>query len=366
MTTENNGPMDVPSSSSSSPPSPPSGGRSLFRNRWVLIGGGVAFVVVLAVVIALVFLMRAVDRPGEATAQYIPSDAALYLSVNLRPGADQIMKAKGFADRMEKRDFSDVRDELLDELDEETGIDFPDDLMSWIGTDATLAVLEADQDETVWIMMAQVADADEAEDFAGRLRSYFEDQLYQEFEEDEDDGLKIWVPEDEEDDLEERVAIGLSDEYLFIADTGDTIEDMMDNLGSPPDSPLSESVLFIEAQESLPEDRFMFAFAQNEGAVAVSTEIAIEELFSLYGRDEWYEFVDDNSPDYLAASASFIDNGLRFDVVVDNPFRGLADLPAERAGHIGGTARGHPSGGEFHRPAGVVEGDLCLPGGRGP
>ena len=229
--------MDVPSSSSSAPQSAArSLPRSLFRNRWVLIGGGAAALIVLAVVIAFVFLMRAVDRPGEATAQYIPSDAALYLSVNLRPGTDQIMKAKGFADRMEKRDFAAMRDELLDELEEETSIDFPDDLMSWIGTDATLAVLEADMDETVWVMMAQVADADEAEDFAERLRSYFEDQLYEEFEE-EDDGLRIWALEDEEDDLEERVAIGLSDEYLFIADTQDTIEDMMDNLGSPPDSP---------------------------------------------------------------------------------------------------------------------------------
>ena len=278
----------------------------------------------IAVVIALVFLMRAVDRPGEATAQYIPSDAALYLSVNLRPGADQIMKARGFADRMEKRDFTDVRDELLDELEEETSIDFPDDLMSWIGTDATLVVLEADQDETVWVMMAQVADADEAEDFAERLRSYFEDQLYEEFEEDEDDGLRVWVPEDDGGYLEERVAIGLSEEYLFIADTGDTIEDMMDNLESPPGSPLSDSALFIEAQQSLPQERFIFAFAQNEGSVTASTQIAMEELFSLYGRDRWYEFVDDNSPDYVAASASFIENGLRFDVVVDNPFRGLA------------------------------------------
>ena len=332
MTSENNDSVDVSSPSSSPPPpdstSPPSGGRSgpgsLFRNRWVLIGGGVATVVVIVVVVALVFLMRAVDRPGEATAQYIPSDAALYVSVNLRPGADQIMKAKGFADRMEKRDFGDARDELLDELEDETSIDFPDDLMSWVGTDATLVVLEADQDETVWVMMAQVADADEAEDFAERLRSYFEDQIYEEFEEEEDDGLRIWAPEDEQDELEERVAIGLSEEYLFIADTRDTIEDMMDNLGSPPDSPLSESVLFIEAQQSLPEDRFIFAFAQNEGAVAASTEIAMEELFSLYGEDEWYEFVDDNSPDYVAASASFIDHGLRFDVIVDNPFRGLA------------------------------------------
>ena len=55
----------------------------------------------------------------------------------------------------------------------------------------------------------------------------------------------------------------MSEEYLFIADTGDTIEDMMDNLGSPPDSPLSESALFIQAQQSLPSDRFIFAFAQN-------------------------------------------------------------------------------------------------------
>ena len=326
MTSENNDSVDAPSAPSIPPPADGVRPRpgSLFRNRWVLIGGGVAAVVVLAVVIALVFLMQAVDQPGEATAQYIPSDAALYLSVNLRPGADQIMKAKGFADRMEKRDFAGVRDELLGELDEETGIDFPDDLMSWIGTDATLVVLEADEDETVWIMMAQVADADEAEDFAETLRSYFEDQLFEEFEEDEDDGLRMWVPEDEEDDLEERVAIGLSEEYLFIADTGDTIEDMMDNLGSPPDSPLSESALFIEAQQSLPQDRFIFAFAQNEGPVTASTQIAMEELFNLYGLDLWYEFVDDNSPDYVAASASFIDNGLRFDVVADNPFRGLA------------------------------------------
>ncbi len=328
MTTESNGSVDVPSPPPPDSTSPPGGGRwrpgSLFRNRWVLVGGGVAAVVVIAVVIALVFFMRAVDRPGEATAQYIPSDAALYLSVNLCPGADQIMKARGFADRMEKIDFAGVRDELLDELEEETGIDFPDDLMSWIGTDATLVVLEANQDDTVWVMMAQVGDADEAEDFAGTLRSYFEDQLFEEFEEDEDDGLRMWIPEDEQDDLEERIAIGLSEEYLFIADTEDTIEDMMDSLESPPGSPLSESALFIEAQQSLPQDRFIFAFAQNEGSVTASAQIAMEELFSLYGRDRWYEFVDDNSPDYVAASASFIDNGLRFDVVVDNPFRGLA------------------------------------------
>ena len=119
------------------------------------------------------------------------------------------------------------------------------------------------------------------------------------------------------------MAIALSDEYLFIADSGDTIEDMMQNLQSPPESPLSESARFIEAQQSLPEDRFIFAFAQDEGDVAPSTQVAMEGLFSIYGEDEWYEFVDDNSPDYVAASASFIDNGLRFDVVVHNPFRGL-------------------------------------------
>ena len=115
--------------------------------------------------------MRAIDRPGEATAQYIPSDAALYASIYLRPGADQITKAKGFGDRIQRRDFEDVRDELLDELEEETSIDFPDDLMPWIGTDATLMVLEADLDDTVGVLMAQVGDAEEAEDFAIILKT---------------------------------------------------------------------------------------------------------------------------------------------------------------------------------------------------
>ena len=80
------------------------------------------------------------------------------------------------------------------------------------------------------------------------------------------------------------MAIALSDEYLFIADSGDTIEDMMQNLQSPPESPLSESARFIEAQQSLPEDRFIFAFAQDEGDVAPSTQVAMEGLFSIYGR----------------------------------------------------------------------------------
>ena len=111
---------------------------------------------------------------------------------------------------------------------------------------------------------------------------------------------------------------------MFLADDEDTIEDMMDNLESPPESPLSESAPFVRAQQSLPTDRFMFAFAQNEGRVVGSVETAMERLFGLYGEDEWYDFADDNIPEYAAAAASFIDHGLRFDVVLDNPFRGLA------------------------------------------
>ena len=135
----------------------------------------------MVVVVALVLLLPAVDQLGEATARYIPSDVALYASVNLRPGVGQIAKAKGFADRIQTRGFADARDELLDELEEETEIEFPDDLVSWIGGQATLAVFDADSDGTSWVFVADVSDAREAERFAERLRNYFEDQLGEEY-----------------------------------------------------------------------------------------------------------------------------------------------------------------------------------------
>ena len=277
-----------------------------------LIIGGISLLIVIAIAAAILFflLLRELDQPGEATAQYVPDSAQVYISLNLRPGAGQLQMGRDLIDRLQTDDFLDLRDELLDEAEDETGIHFLDDVSEWLGTDVSLVFLNVDYYQPEWVLMAQVGDRDAAADFMDDLASYLEDELYTEFDTDRRRGVDLWVADDED------LALGLTDGYLFVADSEDTIEEMVDNIDSPPSRSLADSQAFIDAQESLPSDRFMFAFAQVEDSLDTLEEEA--ELSDEIG-EEAFETLMDNTPEYAAASASFIDDGIRFDFSSETP-----------------------------------------------
>ena len=315
-------PAPATSSSSSSGNQPPSS-RGIMRFlwprgrlRWVAIAGYLVVVVVIVVVILLLLLLQELSRPGEATAEYIPSDALVYSSINLRPGAGQINNARSVGDLLRSDDFMDEEDDLLDDVEDETGIHPLDDVTSWLGTDVTFALLDLDEDEDLieWTLMVQISDRDEAHDFVDKLLEYLEDELYTEFDDDEIGGADVWIADDE------AVAIGLTDEYLLIADSEDTIEDMLDNIDSPPTRSLAEDEQFIAAREALPEGRVMFVYAQVENY--------LEEIQDIV--DPWddvdpvWNWAESNTPEYVAASLSFIDKGVRFDVVSEAASRSLS------------------------------------------
>ena len=277
-----------------------------------LIIGGISLLIVIAIAAAVLFFLflRELDQPGEATAQYVPDSAQVYISLNLRPGAGQLQMGRDLIDRLQTDDFLDRQDELLDEAEDETGIHFLDDVTDWLGTDATLVFLNVDADRPEWVFLAQVSDRDAAADFMDDLASYLEDELYTEFDTDRRRGLQLWVADDED------LALGLTDDYLLAADSEDTIEEMVENIDSPPRRSLAESQAFIDAQESLPSERFMFMFVQAEElldtleeSVGLSYEIG----------EEAFEQVEDNTPEHAAASASFIEDGIRFDFVSETP-----------------------------------------------
>ena len=200
--------------------------------RWVAIGVYAAAVVAVVVVIALLMLLGGLSRPGEATAEFIPSNALFYSSINLRPGMGQIDKAINVGELLRTDDFIDEEEDLLENVEDETGIHPLDDVTSWLGTDITFALLDLDEDEGLieWVLMVQIKDQDEALDFVDDLRDYFEDELYTEFDDDEIGGAEVWIADDED------LAIGLTDEYLLLTDSEDTMEDILDNIDSPPRS----------------------------------------------------------------------------------------------------------------------------------
>ena len=276
----------------------------------VLLWGGLAILIVAAVTAAAVFLFfRTLSHPSEATARFVPSGAAGYVSINFRPGISQLRTARNVIDRLQTDDFLDRRDELLDDLEDETGIHFLDDVTSWLGTDVSFVLLSFDPDRPEWVMLAQVRDRRAAEDFIDDLVDYFEEEFDTEFDSDGRRGVDLWVADDED------LALGLTDEYLLIGDSEDTIEDMADNLESPPSRPLSESPSFIEARDSLPADRFFFLYVQAEEALDL-----LEDEIDPYGDEaEAFRQARRNIPEYVAASASFIGDGIRFGLVGETP-----------------------------------------------
>ena len=277
------------------------------RLRWVAIGGYAAAVVVAVIIVVLLLLLRELSRPGEATAQFIPSSALVYSSVNLRPGLGQIDRAVEVGELLRTGDLLDEEDDLLDEVENETGIHPLDDVAPWLGTDATFAVLDidADGDTIEWVAMFQVSDRDEALDFVGKLLDYLEDELWTEFDEDEIGDAEVWVADGED------VVIGLTADYLLLADSENTLEDMLDNIDSPPSRSLADDGQFIAAREALPEGRVMFTYAQIGNQMD-----ELEELVDPWGDAETaWNWAAGNTPEYMAASLSFIDRGVRLDLV---------------------------------------------------
>ena len=278
--------------------------------KWVLIGGGIALAVVIIIIVVAIFLLfREISQPGESTAKYVPSNALMYASINLRPGASQLGRAAEVADLLQTDEFTDEQDDLLEEIEDETDIHPLDDVTPWLGTDVSFVILDADEDVVEWVLMVQVSDRDAAEDFVGDLLAYLDDELNTEFERDEVNDADVWVADDED------LALGLTDNYLLAADSVDTIEDMVDNLDSPPSRSLAEKENFVSARESLPDERMMFVFVQAEDFLE-SADDAIDVYDEIGDAESW---VRDNLPDYLAVSASFIERGLRVDLVAGQP-----------------------------------------------
>ena len=266
--------------------------------------------------VAIFFILGALSRPGEGTAKFVPASAPLYISVNLRPGMNQLKRLQEVRELLETDDFLDRQDELLDRLEDDTDIHFLDDVLPWVGTDVSFVVLEAELDRPEWALLAQVGDRGAADDFLNDLADYLEDELGSEYDNDRRRGSDLWLS-----NYDGEIALALTEDYLLIADSEDTVLDMIDNINSPPSRPLAESQPFIEARESLPSERVMFAFLQSREAID-----AIEEEYDPDDEDEEEVFrqARNNIPEYVAASASFIDQGIRIDMVGETPSRAFS------------------------------------------
>lgn len=267
-----------------------------------LLLGFVALVVVGAGA-ATAYVLIILNNPSEATAQYIPSSATAYFSVNLRPGLRQTMNAGNFFSRIDSDELEDWREDWLEEIEDETGIHPTEDVNFWLGTDISAAILNDDIDDPEWVVMFQIGDRDGAEDFAEDVADYIAEDRWTEFEEDSIDGLSLWIAEDD------SFAIVVSDDYLLMGDSEDTVTDIAENVDQPLRKSLLDNEAFVAAREAAPSPRAAFGYIDLEslwpdGTDPLGIGITPEQL-----REE----LEGNWPVYISMATAFQSSGIRMD-----------------------------------------------------
>ena len=273
---------------------------------FLLIGGAVLTGLVVVGVVATVLLVRPdLGRPGEVTAKFLPGDTQVYFTINLRPGAGQLSKAKKISSIFrDTSGFDGRRGELLDDLDNETGIDFMDDVLLWIGKDVTLALLDTDsQSKPDWVLLLQTKDWAASVNFLQSWVQYLEDQMETVFDDRAYRGAIIYSEKDDE------LSFGVTREYVLFGSREGVIKKTIQALELPPSRPLSQDEIFLKVLDQLPSERFMLMFVRNDNSYLDIAKTGFEFL----------ERFTESVPGLLGMSGSFIDQGIRLDLYSDTP-----------------------------------------------
>ena len=134
-----------------------------------LVGSIIGALVIAVVAVGALAYFGVIPIPGlggakpENTAQYFPDDVLAYSWFTLNPGDGQRAEMLDIWNRFDELNgFHDAVQDLLDELREETDIDFEEDILPWIGPDMSGALLDFGSFEPSAVAIIGVRDAEAA------------------------------------------------------------------------------------------------------------------------------------------------------------------------------------------------------------
>jgi len=279
------------------------------RRRWVLVS---VAIVILGLVggggaTAYYVLYVWLSSTPEYTARFLPSSTAIYMSINLRPGVGQLNQARKIIARFrENLEFQDRLDDSTDDIEDESGIQFFDDILPWLGPELSLGIMDLDDIEDFdsglpdTVMFLQTSDPDATEDFVRTLMDYFEDEYGEETDRGRSHGFPTYSSVDEYSGTEMHFAV--TDEYMVFATSDRLLDRTLDRMETPSRS-LAENEEFIRMQD-LAGDRFAFLYIDAE-SIARDVRSALRD----YDLDFWDQ-LEDELPETISTAASFVDMGI--------------------------------------------------------
>ncbi len=248
------------------------------------------------------------STPPEQSARYYPDNVVFYTYMTLNPGGRQTRDMADTISRLtDIRAFSDLEEDLEDNLDGTTGIEFKD-IGDWIGWEISMALIEvSNSGEVEFAGTADVRDQRVATEFIENLVDYLEDEYQADYDKDSYEDFDIWV-----DQNNEELALALSDNLLVIATTEDSLEDILDRVSGKRTRTLAADEDFQEAKAALPDRRFASMYLSYENVLEYLEDTSDVGIF--YEGDGCGEqFLQ--IPDWIAGSVGWVDRGLLFDIV---------------------------------------------------
>ena len=208
-----------------------------------------------------------VGEPPEVTAKFLPDDTLVYFTINREPGAGQLALARSIRDIFEgTSDYAAERDELAENIEDQTGINVLTEVYDWIGSDLTFALLDVGKDLSTsscclvnWVTLIQTKDRTASENFLRDLVRYLKDLGSLQFEEVPllGDGIAFI-------EVDESISFGFTGSYVLMANSSTVINDIALDIDSPPSDSLSQNADFQTVTAQLPPERFLLGYARSQ------------------------------------------------------------------------------------------------------
>ena len=298
----------------------------------IKILGAIAAVVVVAVVaVGLAMYFRVVPIPGpilallvgakppEYSARYYPPDTLSYAWVTLVPVDEQLNDMQDIWERFnEYPAFTVLIEELQEDFEDETGIDFEDEVQPWIGPEVGAAVIRLDVpggslmsiedgddigEAITAAVTVGVRDQDAAADFLVKWLRYMSIESDADFADGSYRGFDTWVDESA------YQAYALAGDWLVYATDEKTLHDILKRIDGDDSDSLAEQDNFLAAQTALPERRFSSAYLDYEQALELAEEFTLGLSPLTPGMPGPTAFAN-QAPAWVAGSTTWVERGI--------------------------------------------------------
>ena len=290
---------------------------------WKILGAIVAVILVVVVVVGLLMFFRLIPIPGpllallvgarepEYSARYYPPETIAYGWMTLIPGEGQIEDMQDILGRFnEYPGFADFVEEMKIDFLNETGIDFDDEVLPWIGPEISAGLIDFDVQSELPIaaIVIAVRDKGKAEGFLDKWRDYMQEENGAEFDTGSYRGTTTWVYESA------HQAYALTGDSLVYATDEEVLITVLDRMDGDDDDSLADTAKFVGARAALPERRFHSAYVDYQAVLDLIGEAALGFGPVVPGVIGPATFAE-NAPEWVAISGSWVERGVVVEMV---------------------------------------------------